>query len=58
MQSNSNHLSGVKAFSVPLLIIVGFWLELFLSAGSVKFWEAWIWWVIISAMTLFITNYF
>jgi len=33
-------------------------LVLFLPAGSLKFWEAWIWWSIISAMTLLITTYF
>lgn len=51
-------LSAFKAYSVPIIIMIVMGLILFLPAGSFKFWEAWIWWSIISAMTLFITSYF
>jgi len=33
-------------------------LVLFLPAGSLKYWEGWIWWSVISAMTLYITSFF
>ena len=58
VEDNSYPLSGLKAYVVPLIILVGIGLILFISAGSVLFWEAWLWWMIVSAMTLFITNYF
>lgn len=57
MDDNTN-LSPSKAYSVPIIIMIVMGLVLFLPAGSLKFWEAWIWWSIISAMTLFITIYF
>lgn len=58
MEDNTNNLSAPKAYLVPLIIMIVMGLVLFLSAGSLKFWEAWIWWSIISALTLFITSYF
>ena len=58
MKGEANHLSGVKAYFLPLMIMFGLALVLFLPAGSVEYWAAWIWWTEISAMTLFITNYF
>lgn len=57
MGDNTN-LSASKAYSVPVIIMIVVGLVLFLPAGSLKFWEAWIWWAIISVMTLFITTYF
>ena len=57
MESNTK-LSKLKAFLVPIIIMIVMGLVLFLPAGSLKFWEAWIWWSIISAMTLLITTYF
>ncbi|ADI02100.1 methyltransferase [Syntrophothermus lipocalidus] len=51
-------LSSFKAYLVPVIIMVVMGLVLFLPAGSLKYWEAWIWWSIISAMTLFIAAYF
>lgn len=57
MNDNTN-LSTFKAYLVPAIIMIVMGLVLFLPAGSLKFWPAWIWWSIISAMTLFITTYF
>lgn len=56
--SDNTNLSPAKAYSVPVVIMIVVGLVLFLPAGSLMFWEAWIWWGIISAMTLYITNYF
>lgn len=52
------NLSTSKAYLVPVIIMIVLGLVLFLPAGSVKFWEAWIWWSIISVMTIIITTYF
>lgn len=57
MEDNTN-LSTFKAYLVPIIIMIVMGLVLFLPAGSLKYWEAWIWWSIISALTLFITAYF
>lgn len=57
MGTNAN-ISPFKAYLVPVIIMIVMALMLFLPAGSFMFWEGWIWWTIISAMTLFITNYF
>ncbi|MGE5396994.1 MAG: hypothetical protein ACM3MK_05595, partial [Chitinophagales bacterium] len=57
MGDNTN-LSASKAYSVPIVIMIVVGLILFLPAGSFKFWQGWIWWSIISVMTLFITTYF
>jgi len=57
MNDNTN-LSAFKAYLVPVIIMIVMGLVLFLPAGSLKFWEAWIWWSIISAITLMITAYF
>ncbi|MEN6348979.1 MAG: methyltransferase [Syntrophomonas sp.] len=54
----NNSLSPFKAYLVPVIIMIVLGLVLFLPAGSIKFWEAWIWLSIISAMTFFITTYF
>lgn len=57
MTENSN-LSKPKAYLVPLMIMLVFGLVLFLPAGSWKYWPGWIWWTIITAVTLYITAYF
>lgn len=57
MESNSK-LSAFKAYLVPVIIMIVMGLVLFLPAGSLEYWEAWIWWSIISAITLLITTYF
>lgn len=51
-------LSAFRAYLVPVIILSVLGLVLFCPAGSLKFWEAWIWWLLISTMTLFITAYF
>lgn len=58
MEDKTDNLSASKAYLVPLIIMIVMGLVLFLPAGSIKFWQAWIWWSIISALTLFITAYF
>jgi len=55
---NNNNLPASKAYSVPVIIMILAGLVLFLSAGSLKFWQGWVWLAIISAMTLFITAFF
>lgn len=55
---DDTRLSPLKAYLVPIIIMIVMGLVLFLPAGSLKFWEGWIWWSIISAMTLFIATYF
>lgn len=57
MADNTN-LSTAKAYLVPIVIMTVMGLVLLLPAGSLKYWEAWIWWAIISVLTLFITAYF
>lgn len=51
-------VSGPKAYLVPIIIMIVMGLILFLPAGSFKYWQGWIWWAEISAITLFITAYF
>ena len=54
----NDNLSTFKAYLMPVIIMIMMGLVLFLPAGSLRFWEAWIWWSIISILTLFITVYF
>lgn len=56
--ADNNSLSRTKAYRVPIIIMIVMGLVLFLPAGSFKYWQGWIWWSEISAMTLFITAYF
>ncbi|MBP1762003.1 MAG: Isoprenylcysteine carboxyl methyltransferase [Firmicutes bacterium] len=57
MEDNPS-LSRTKAYLVPIIIMIVLALVLFLPAGSLKYWQGWIWWSEISAVTLFITAYF
>lgn len=57
MENNAN-LSKGKAFLVPLFIISVMGIIIFLPAGSFRFWQAWIWWLGFSVLTIFITVYF
>lgn len=57
MQDQTN-FSTFKAYLMPVIIILVIGLLLFLPAGSLKFWEGWIWWSIVSVITLSITVYF
>ncbi len=57
MEGNTN-LSKAKAYRIPVIIMIVLGLVLFLPAGSLRYWQAWIFWFGISALTLFITAYF
>jgi protein-S-isoprenylcysteine O-methyltransferase Ste14 len=50
-------LSKLKAYLVPIIIMIVTGIILFLPAGSLRYWEAWIWWLEISVLTFFITTY-
>ena len=50
--------SKLKAYLGPIVILIMLGAILFITAGSFRFWEAWIFWLQISALTLFITAYF
>ena len=51
-------ISKSKAYRMPIIMMIGLGLILFLTAGSLRYWQAWIYWAIFSALTLFITAYF
>ena len=55
---DNTKLSKQKAYLVPTIIIIVTGIIVFLPAGSLKYWEAWIWWLGISALTIFVTEYF
>ncbi|PKM78133.1 MAG: S-isoprenylcysteine methyltransferase [Firmicutes bacterium HGW-Firmicutes-15] len=57
MEGNTE-LSKSKAFRAPIAGIIVLGLVFFVSAGSLKYWQAWIYWTIFSSLTLFITVYF
>lgn len=57
MEDNTK-LSKQKAFLVPIIILIVLGGVLFVPAGSLRFWEAWIFWSGFSVLTLFITIYF
>lgn len=51
-------VSKSKAYRMSIIIMVVVGLVLFLPAGSLRYWEGWIWWFVISVMTLYITVFF
>lgn len=51
-------VSTFKAYLVPVILMIVMGLILFLPAGSLTFWQAWIWLSIFSVLTLFMTAYF
>jgi len=55
---NKTNLSKLKAYLVPLIIMLVMGVVLFLPAGSLRYWQGWIFWFGISALTIFITAYF
>lgn len=57
MESNSK-LSRAKAYQIPIIIAIVLSLVLFIPAGSLRYWEAWIYWSVTLAMLIFITAYF
>lgn len=56
--ADNTKLSKQKAFLVSVIILIVLGVVLFLPAGSLRFWEAWIYWSGFSVLTLFITIYF
>ncbi|NPV92674.1 MAG: isoprenylcysteine carboxylmethyltransferase family protein [Firmicutes bacterium] len=54
----STELSASRAYRIPIIIALVIGLVLFLPAGSLRYWEAWIYWLITFAFTLFIAAYF
>lgn len=50
--------SKTKLYIVPIVLMLIMWVILFLPAGTIRFWEAWIFWVGVSMITFFITVYF
>ncbi|AGL00100.1 methyltransferase family protein [Desulfoscipio gibsoniae] len=57
MEDNTK-LSKQKAFLMPIIILIVLGAVLFMPAGSLRFWEAWIFWSGFSVLTLFIAIYF
>jgi protein-S-isoprenylcysteine O-methyltransferase Ste14 len=51
-------LSKQKAYLVPTIILIVLGSVIFLPAGSLRFWQAWIFWSGFSILTFFITVYF
>lgn len=50
--------SNIKIYIVPIILMAIMWAVLFIPAGTIKFFEAWILWLEISLITFFITIYF
>lgn len=57
MEGNAK-LSKKKAYLMPIIIMIVMGVVLFLPAGSLRFWQAWIFWLGCSLMIFFITAYF
>lgn len=57
MKNNANK-SKSKTYIVPIILMIIMWIILFIPAGTIKFWEAWILWLGFSLITFFITVYF
>ncbi|MGJ7922306.1 methyltransferase family protein [Neobacillus sp. LXY-4] len=55
---NNYDISKPKVYLVPIILLVSIWTVLFLPAGTTKFWNAWIFWLGFSLITLLITIYF
>lgn len=51
-------MSKAKAFLVPILITIALGAILFIPAGSLQYWEAWIFLIGFSLITFFIAAYF
>ncbi len=56
--ADNSRTSKLKAYLVPIVIMIVMGLVLFLPAGSLRYWPGWIWWFAISAVTLYITAFF
>lgn len=51
-------ISKSKAYIMPIIMMIGLGLVLFLPAGSLRYWQAWVYWTTFLIPTLFITVYF
>lgn len=47
-----------KTYIVPIILMIIMWIVLFIPAGTIKFWEAWILWLGFSLITFLIKIYF
>lgn len=56
--AEESRVSKSTAYLVPVIIMIVMALVLFLPAGSLKYWQGWIWWSVITGMTLYITSFF
>lgn len=54
----NNELSKAQAYRMPIIMLLGLGLILFLTAGSLRYWQGWIYWIAFSVLTIFITEYF
>lgn len=54
----NNNISKKKVFTVPIVLTIIIWITLFLPAGTIKFWQAWIFWLGFFIITFFIVGYF
>ncbi|WP_234121295.1 methyltransferase family protein [Clostridium hydrogenum] len=55
---NDTNKSNAKVYIFPIIIMIIMWFILFLPAGTLKFWQAWILWIGFSLITFFIAVYF
>lgn len=55
---NNINKSKNKTYIVPIILMISMWVILFIPAGTIKFWEAWVLWLGFSLVTFFITVYF
>lgn len=57
MKNNANK-SNAKVYVFPIILMIIMWVILFLPAGTINFWQAWILWIGFSLITFFIAVYF
>lgn len=55
---NNVEMSGAKAYRTPVIIAFIMSVILFLPAGSLKYWEGWLYWFETFAMLMFFSVYF
>lgn len=55
---NNSKVSMSKAYIMPVIVIIVLSMILFLPAGTLKFWQAWIYLAIFSIITIFMIIYF
>lgn len=54
----SSEMSKAKAYRIPVIIALIIGVILFLPAGSLKYWEGWIYWLETFAIMMFFSVYF